>query len=80
LCAYINYLQDGWVHWLPLAEFSYNNSVHASTGVTPSVSEKGFYSSIEATVWASTAKKSVLNVPSTTAEADRLVELWAAIK
>ena len=29
--AYINYRQDNWVQWLPLAEFLYNNSQHAST-------------------------------------------------
>jgi hypothetical protein len=36
------------VHWLPLAEFTYNNSIHASTSVTPNFAEKDFYFSIEA--------------------------------
>jgi hypothetical protein len=40
------------VHWLPLAKFAYNNSIHASTDVTPFFAEKGFHPSIEATVWA----------------------------
>ena len=35
LRGYVNYQQDDWVFWLPLAEYSYNNSVHSSTGVTP---------------------------------------------
>ena len=35
LRAYINHLQDDWVQWLPLAEFSYNNSQHASTQYSP---------------------------------------------
>jgi hypothetical protein len=50
LRAYVNYLQDDWVYWLPLAEFAYNNSVHASTGITLFYAEKGFHPSIEATV------------------------------
>ncbi len=35
LRAYINYEQDDWDDWLDLAEFAYNNSRHATTGVTP---------------------------------------------
>ena len=35
LRAYINHLQDNWVQWLPLAEFLYNNSQHASTQCSP---------------------------------------------
>jgi len=35
LHCYINYRQDDWVDWLPQAEFTYNNTVHASTGVSP---------------------------------------------
>ena len=27
--------QDDWVDWLPQAEFTYNNTVHTSTGVSP---------------------------------------------
>lgn len=32
---YVNYHQDDWVHHLSLAEFSCNNHVNSSTGVTP---------------------------------------------
>ena len=35
LRCFINYQQDNWLHYLPLAEFSYNNSKHASTGISP---------------------------------------------
>src|SRR5437764_11577361 len=35
LRCYINYRQDDWVDWLLQAEFTYNNTVHASTGVIP---------------------------------------------
>jgi hypothetical protein len=31
----INYQQDDWTSYLPLAEFSYNNTIHASTQQTP---------------------------------------------
>jgi RNase H-like domain found in reverse transcriptase/Reverse transcriptase (RNA-dependent DNA polymerase)/Integrase zinc binding domain/Chromo (CHRromatin Organisation MOdifier) domain len=35
LRIFINYRQDDWKEWLPMAEFSYNNSVHAATQQTP---------------------------------------------
>jgi hypothetical protein len=35
LRAFCNYEQDNWVELLPFAEFAYNNSVHASTRMTP---------------------------------------------
>ena len=35
LRSYVNYEQDDWARWLRLAEFSYNNSCHATTGVSP---------------------------------------------
>ena len=35
LRSYTNYNQDDWVLWLPLAEFAYNNSCHASTKDSP---------------------------------------------
>lgn len=35
LRAYVNYTQDDWVNWLPLAEFAANNHESATTGVTP---------------------------------------------
>ena len=35
LCLLVNHRQDDWSEWLPLAEFSYNNCVHATTCHTP---------------------------------------------
>ena len=35
LRSYCNYRQDNWTSKLPLAEFSYNNSCHASIGMSP---------------------------------------------
>jgi hypothetical protein len=71
--AYVNYLQDDWVHWLPLAESPYNNSIHASAGVTPFFAEKAFQPSIVATVRAVQADGSVPNVPDAKAQTEKLV-------
>jgi len=35
LRVFINHRQDDWADWLPLAEFSYNNRIHAATHRTP---------------------------------------------
>jgi hypothetical protein len=43
LRAYCNYLQDDWNHLLPLAEFSYNNTVSASTGKSPFFANYGYH-------------------------------------
>ena len=32
---YVNYHQDDWVKYIPLAEFCFNNSPNSSTGITP---------------------------------------------
>jgi len=39
---YSNYQQDNWSLLLPLAEFSYYNALHATTGVSPFVTNKGY--------------------------------------
>jgi len=41
LRAYVNYKQDDWVNWLWMAEFVANNTVSASTGVTPFFATRG---------------------------------------
>jgi hypothetical protein len=43
LRAYSNYQQDNWVELLSMAEFSYNNSVSAATGVTPFFANYGYH-------------------------------------
>ena len=42
LRAYTNYEQNDWVQLLPLAQFAYNNAVHASTRFTPFYANYGY--------------------------------------
>jgi hypothetical protein len=43
LRCFLNYHQDNWIQLLPLAEFAYNNSLHASTNLTPFFANYGFH-------------------------------------
>ena len=43
LKAYVNYLQDDWPDWLPLAEFTGNNTKSETTKVFPFFANKGFH-------------------------------------
>jgi len=43
LRVYCNYHQDNWSELLPLAEFAYNNTLSATTGITPFFSNKGYH-------------------------------------
>src|SRR5882672_9519901 len=43
LRVYCNYQQDNWSELLPLAEFTYNNTPSATTGITPFFSNKGYH-------------------------------------
>ena len=43
LRRYVNYAQDNWVEWLPIAEFQVNDTVNASTGLTPFFADLGFH-------------------------------------
>src|SRR5882724_9206338 len=43
LQVYCNYQQDNWSELLPLAEFAYNNTLSATTGITPFFSNKGYH-------------------------------------
>lgn len=47
LHMYINYQQDNWFDLLPLAEFTYNNTEHTVTHVTPFFANKGYHPSLE---------------------------------
>ena len=42
LRAYINWTQNNWVDWLPIAEFEANSDVNTSTKVAPFVATKGY--------------------------------------
>ena len=41
LRLFINQRQDDWFEWILLAEFAYNNQVHASTQTTPFLLDNG---------------------------------------
>jgi hypothetical protein len=43
LRIHCNYQQDDWSHWLPAAEFAYNNAESAATGTTPFFANKGYH-------------------------------------
>ena len=41
--VYSNYQQDNWSELLPLAEFAYNNTPSAATGISPFFTNKGYH-------------------------------------
>jgi hypothetical protein len=41
LRAYVNYQQDDWDDWTPIAEFCFNNAVSESTQVSPFLANYG---------------------------------------
>ena len=43
---YINYEQNDWVTYLPMAQFAFNNTVHSTTGETPFYANYGYHTSI----------------------------------
>jgi hypothetical protein len=42
LWAHVNYLQDDWAEWLPLAELAANNQASETTELCPFFANKGF--------------------------------------
>ena len=46
LQVYCNYHQNNWSELLLLAEFAYNNTLNATTGLTPFYANKGYHPSI----------------------------------
>lgn len=50
LRTYCNYQQDDWVSYLPLSQFVYNNSEHASTKTSPFYANYGYHPVCKATV------------------------------
>ncbi|KAH0603205.1 uncharacterized protein H6S33_008209 [Morchella sextelata] len=50
LRGYVSYQQDDWVKWLPMAEFSVNNQVSASTKATPFFVNYGFHPRFTVTI------------------------------
>jgi hypothetical protein len=47
LPAYVNYQQDDWAHFLPMAEFAANNHVSETTGILPFFANYGLNPKIE---------------------------------
>jgi len=47
LRGYVAEQQNDWVKWLPTAEFAYNNSKHAATGISPFFATYGKHPRIE---------------------------------
>lgn len=43
LCHFCSHQQDDWSDWLPIAEFSFNNSTSSSTKLSPFFSWQGFH-------------------------------------
>ena len=43
LRSYVNYLQDDWSSWLPLAEFAANNQASEATGMSPFFASHGYH-------------------------------------
>jgi len=43
LCVYYNYQQNNWSELLPLAEFSYNNTLSVTTSVFLFFINKGYH-------------------------------------
>jgi hypothetical protein len=43
----INYQQDDWTSYLPLAEFAYNNTIHALTQQTPFYANYGHHPKLD---------------------------------
>lgn len=50
LRGYVSYQQNDWVKWLPMAEFSANNQVSASTKATPFFANFGFHPRFTVTI------------------------------
>ena len=46
LRSFVNYLQDDWVEWLPMAEFAANNTESFTTNTSPFFANAGFHPKI----------------------------------
>jgi hypothetical protein len=47
LSAYVNYEQDDWARFLPIAEFAANNHVSETTGISPFFANYGLNPKID---------------------------------
>jgi len=54
LQLYCNYRQNDWAEWLSIAEFSYNNRIHSSTGQSPFMINLGHHPNVRGNMNSST--------------------------
>ena len=59
----MSYQQEDWVDFLAMAEFSYNNSIHASTKVSPFIANYGFHPRFSISIPATSVNPSVETLP-----------------
>lgn len=57
LCHFVNLKQDDWSSWLPMAEFSFNNSPSTSTSHSPFFALHGFHPRFNTSTSASTVPR-----------------------
>ena len=50
LRSYVNWEQDDWARWLPIAAFTYNTTTHSATGKSPCEALMGYNPSIQDSV------------------------------
>src|SRR5260221_3632667 len=55
LWGYTNYQQDNWATLLLMAEFTYNNALNATTGVSPFFANKGYHPELTSDLQAETS-------------------------
>ncbi len=78
--TFVSYKQDVLVTYLPLAKLAYNNSVDASTGVTPFYVKQMVYPLIEEAIPEIPDDGSVHDMPNVKARAKQMVELHAFLE
>jgi hypothetical protein len=76
LRAYVNYHQSDWSCWLVFAEFAFNNSIHASIGVTPLMAAEGRHVQMETTVPRPSSKLDGVDNPAAQHWMKKLLAIW----
>ena len=74
LCIFINHLQDDWVEWLPLAEFSANSMFSETTGISPFFATYGFQPRLGVEPYDQTAMPASRDAESFAADMGRILD------